>query len=288
MIRYTSPPDVDVDVGHRGHVTWETFRRVLEIDAEHTARFFREVLETSPGLYAPGSTPTRTVLQGTVTQLVPGSRMTVRVGRDDSDKAVTLFLVAGSGSLVGELVSQFNDSRRGVLLTPDVPAASASGLFPLPLPEEETAAPPRRAPAAPTPPAPPAPPRRPGIPLDPGPPAVGEAFQKPWARLNRHLRRHGGRASALHLRELTDAQRAFLELLFSGPLAALEADARADIEDFYAADDGRRPRIHTAQLSLPTEPGGAWTITLGEAAWGGVVVVYSVVGWEVTDRTLVG
>ncbi|MEL6614931.1 MAG: hypothetical protein AAFQ43_04300 [Bacteroidota bacterium] len=282
MIRYLSPPAVSVEVERNGHVTWEKFRSVVEIDPDHSVRFYREILAVEPGGYV----RTPTVLRGTVTRLVPGHRMTLQVRRDDGDKTVTIYTVAGTGELVGELVSQFTDSRHGILLAPEDPTT----LFPAPLATPETPAPPPSAPAAPAAAAPrvAAAPRQPVMTLTPEAPISADAFQRRWARLNRHLRRHGGRAASLKRADLSDADLAFITALFSGPLDTLEQDALADIQDFYAADAGRRVHVHVTSFSLPEAPDGAWEIVLGESRWGGVVIVYRADGWSVRDRTLVG
>ena len=289
MIRYASPVRAEVDVGHRGEIYWERYRRILEIDDDHTARLYREVLSTSRG----PSTREPTVLTGRVTNYVAGSRLSVRVQRADSDKAVHLDVVADGGELIGELYSGFTQSRHGILLTPQ----DGAPLFPPPLPAPDREAPPAPTAAPTTPreppsvsrePAPPSTPSPPVMTLAPGAPAHGDAFTRAWARLNRHLRRHQGRASTLKLRDLSDAQTAFVRELFAGPLATLEQDALDDLRDFYAAEPGRRLHVNVTALTLPTEPGGPWEITLGESAWAGVVIVYRLDGWRVTDRTLVG
>lgn len=279
MTRYTSPPEVHVEIERNGQLVWEKSRRVVEIDPDHSVRLYGEVLETSSGYIRPP-----TLLHGTVTHLIPGKRLSVTVRRDDSDKAITIDAVAGTGELIGELFSPFTGSGRGIILTPE-----ASGdLFPPPLPTEPLASQAEVDRPEPTPPPSPAPPRAPAMTLAPEAPVSGDEFEQAWTRLNRHLRRHGGRSASLKKAQLSDPQREFLEALFSGPLAELEHDALEDLRDFYAADEGRRIHVNVTSLTLPEEPGGPWEIVLGESRWGGVVIVHDVTGWVVTDRTLIG
>ena len=282
MIRYTSSPNVHVDVQNGGHVVWEKYLRVLEIDEDHTARYYHETTETSHS----GTPRTPTVLEGRVTTLIEDRRMSVEVKRSDSDKTVSIYCTAGSGELICELVSQFTSSRIGLLLTP----RETDRLLPRPLsvPDSERRPEPRSIP--PLRPAPTAPPQpaAPVMVLKPGDPVSGAAFTKPWTRLNRHLRRHGGRSNVLRKADLSDADLEFLARLFSGPLRQLEAHALEDIDDFYAGHGGYAKSVHVTSLALPSSPGGTWEITLGETTWGGVVIVYTMAGWTVREAILVG
>ena len=264
MIRYASPPAVRVDIGRYG-VTWEKFSMAMEIDSDHTARFIRVPLEAGGG--ATLSEPS--TFTGTVTSLQPGKSMSIEIplGNDDHHRFV---LVAGTGELVGEFYSGFADSRNGIILIPETDGP----LFPEPLDGAR--------PVSPL--------GDPVMTLAPGSPPAGDEFKRAWSRLNRHLRYHGGRSATLRLGDLGAEQRRFVEELAAGPLAALEHDALMQLRDFRA-DAKKRISVNVTSLVLPYEPDQSapdWEITLGEASLGGIVVVYSLVGWSVVDRTLVG
>ena len=238
---------------------------VMEIDSDHTARFIRESLEAGDGATLSESL----TFTGAVTSLEPGKSMSIEIPLGD-DSHHRFVLVAGTGELVGEFYSGFADSRSGIILIPEADGP----LFPEPL----DAAPPVSSVGVPV------------MTLAPGSPPAGDDFKRAWSRLNRHLRHHGGRSATLRLGDLGAEQRRFAEELVAGPLAALEQDVLEQLRDFHA-DATKRISVNVTSLVLPDEPDRSepnWEITLGEASFGGIVVVYSLVGWSVVDRTLVG
>jgi hypothetical protein len=113
MRRYVTYPKAHADL-HGGRFFWHTYRRILEIEDDGSARMLTEVL--SSGTEQPATIP---VFTGLVADRPGPDQMAIHLTRPASDKKLTFLAIEAGDDLICTVYSEFNESSESELFRRD-------------------------------------------------------------------------------------------------------------------------------------------------------------------------